>query len=424
MTGGRATIQLSRRFYLIVVLSLVTLGTGMATGYALFYRLLYVLILTGVLSYLWSWLTMRSMEVTVHRRARQVSVGDSVEEEITVRNLSALPKHALEVQDTTDLPVVSTGMVVGLRGGSSGWWRIQTTPRTRGVYTLGPLRVSNVDPFGIFRRERYFGDKDTLTVFPRAFDLPGFKVPAADIMGDSSIRRRTHIIAPHASTVREYEAGDSLSRVHWNTTARMGKLMSKEFDLGRAAEIWVLLDLHGDVRAGELEESTDEYGASVAASLARRYVGADLPVGLLAYGDQRYFLPAETGSSHLERVLFYLAMARAEGDTPLGVVLPKEELLWTHQSSLVVITSSPNPEWVVALGELSKRGIKVLVVLIDGESFGGDLDASDVIAAMYSRGLSTHVVRRGEDIPTALSRLDNTSVASEGVRLEEVLSTG
>jgi hypothetical protein len=116
-------------------------------------------------------------------------------------------------------------------------------------------------------------------------------------------------------------------------------------------------------------------------------------------------------------------MARAEGETPVEVALPKEELLWTHQSSLVAITSSPNPEWVVALGELSKRGVKVLVVLIDGESFGGDLDTSRVMEAIYSKGLPTHIVRKGEDIPTALSRRVNAAVAGDTERFEGVLST-
>ncbi len=44
--------------------------------------------------------------------------------------------------------------------------------------------------------------------------------------------------------------------------------MSKEFDLGLSSDVWLLVDLHRDVQAGELEDSTDEYAVSIAASLA------------------------------------------------------------------------------------------------------------------------------------------------------------
>ena len=70
--------------------------------------------------------------------------------------------------------------------------------RRRGVYTLGPVRVSNTDAFGIFRRERFFCDTDQLIVYPRTHYIPEFAIPAADLSGDSSTRRRSHDLTPHA----------------------------------------------------------------------------------------------------------------------------------------------------------------------------------------------------------------------------------
>ena len=78
--------------------------------------------------------------------------------------------------------------------------------------------------------------------------------------------------------------------------------MSKEFDLGQSSDVWILVDLHRDVQAGELEESTDEYAVSIGASLSRKYLEAGLPVGLVAQGDRRYFLPADTGTGQFDRI--------------------------------------------------------------------------------------------------------------------------
>ena len=68
--------------------------------------------------------------------------------------------------------------------------------------------------------------------------------------GDNTTRKRSHDLTPHAASVREYAFGDSISRVHWNSTARLGKLMSKEFDLDRSGDIWILVDLHRGCSGG------------------------------------------------------------------------------------------------------------------------------------------------------------------------------
>ena len=397
----------------------VTVFTGAATGFGLFYRLAYILAITLALSYIWNWYSLRSLEIKVERRSRRVRVGDDVEERITVRNHGALPKPTLEVEDLTELPGYSSGMAVSLATRGFRSWRTTMPARKRGVYTLGPVRVSNTDAFGIFRRERHYGGTSTLTVLPRTHNIPEFAVPAADLSGDSSMRKRSHDLTPHASSVRDYAFGDSISRVHWATTARMGKLMSKEFDLGQASDVWVLVDLHRDVQAGELEESTDEYAVSIAASLVRKYIGLGLPVGLLAQGDERYFLSADTGIGQFDRSLEFLAMSKAEGTMPLEALLPREEQLWGYNSSVIIVTPSSRLEWVTATRELTRRRIRVAVILLDGASFGGFFNTLDTVPSLYLSGIAPYVVSKGDDIPVALSHVFSSPDISVAEDAEE-----
>ncbi len=398
-------VFLLKRFYLVLALLGVTLFTGMSTGFSLFYRLVYILGLTLIISFVWNWLSVQSLDVRIERRTRRARVGDAVEERITVRNLSVLPKPVLEVEDMTDMPGYSSGMAVSLASKSFRSWRTSAPARKRGVYTLGPVRVSATDAFGLFRREKFFGGTDTLVVYPRTYDLPGFAIPSAYLSGDSSAKKRSHELTPHASSVREYAFGDSLSRVHWTSTARLGRLMSKEFDLGLSSEVWVVVDLHRDLQAGELEESTDEYAVAIAASLARKYLENELPVGLIAYGDRRYFLPAEPGAGQLDRVLEQLAMSKAEGRAPLEEVLSKEEALWSYHSTLVVVTPSHRREWVVALSELAKRRVRIAAVLVDGASFGGIFNTLGLVSELYLAGVPAYVVRKGDNISLALGQV-------------------
>ena len=386
-------------------LIVATLYTGMSTGVGMLFRLVYIFGLTTILTYLWNWLSLRWLQVEVDRRSKRVRVGDVVEERIIVRNLSPVPKPMMEVEDLTDLPGYSSGMALSLSGRGFRSWRTASPARKRGAYTMGPVRVVITDAFGLFRRERLFCGTDTLVVYPRTYDLTGFTIPAAYMSGDSTTRKRSLDLTPHAASVRDYSSGDSISRVHWNSTARLGKLMSKEFVHGLASDVWLFLDLHEDVQAGELEESTDEYAVSITASLARKYLMSQLPVGLIAYGDQRYFLPADTGTGQFDRVMEYLAMSKATGTVPLEAALPKEENLWGYHTSLVIITSSHHTEWAQAVRELAKRRVRVAVILVDGGSFGGYFNTLNVVPELYAAGVPPYVVRKGDDIPVALSNL-------------------
>jgi uncharacterized protein (DUF58 family) len=380
----------------------------LATGFDLFYRLNYILALTIVFAFAWNWLNVRGLRVAVDRRSRRVRVGDEVEKRISLQNLSRIGKPVLEIEDLSDLPGPSDGMAISLSAKGFRSWRSTATARKRGMYTMGPVRVSNTDAFGLFRRDRLFGESETLLVYPRTYDIPAFSIPSVHITGGGSARRRSHDLTPHAASVRDYASGDSVSRVHWNSTARMGRLMSKEFDLGFSSDLWILVDLQKDVQAGELDESTDEYAVSIAASLALKYLNAQLPVGLVAYGDQQYRLPSATGSGQFERIMEFLAISKAEGTLPLHEVLASEERLWGYNSSIVVITPSPRVEWATALKELTRRRVRVAVVLLDGKSFGGIFDSMTVSPELFDIGIPPYVVRQGDTIPVALSRTYTT----------------
>jgi uncharacterized protein (DUF58 family) len=120
----------------------------------------------------------------------------------------------------------------------------------RGLYTVGPLTVRSGDPFGLFRVRRTFGALHSLLVYPLPEALPHFWAPPAELAGDGRVRRPTHFVTPTAASVREYEPGDSFGRIHWPSTARLGQLMVKTFDVEPASDVWVVLDLQREVQAG------------------------------------------------------------------------------------------------------------------------------------------------------------------------------
>jgi uncharacterized protein (DUF58 family) len=281
-------------------------------------------------------------------------------------------------------------------------WRIRSKIGRRGLYSIGPVEVTTGDPFGLFKHRRTFGRAQNVLVYPRATELPNFSVPAANLPGEGRFRRRTHYVTPNASGVRQYEFGDSFNRIHWPSSARTGDLMVKIFELDPASDIWVILDLHRDVHAGSGDDSTEEYGVRIAASVARYFLTANRSVGFMAFGRAFDVLDADRGIQQYTRILESLAMAQASGDAPLGDLLANEARRFGRHTTVVVITPSTDEAWVAGLGALQQRGVKVAAILLEPSTFGGTSGALDVFASLAANDVFTYIVKRADDLQAAL----------------------
>ncbi|MBI2935932.1 MAG: DUF58 domain-containing protein [Chloroflexi bacterium] len=235
------------------------------------------------------------------------------------------------------------------------------------------------------------------------------------------MRLRTPQVTPHASTIREYKSGDSLNRIHWPTTARTERLMVKEFDQGVGGGVWLLLDMQKSAQAGSEAETTDEYGVTLAASVAKKHLEMGLPIGFLGYGEQRYFLPLRRGAGHLQQLMDQLARIKAEGTVPLHEVLLKEGDLFTRYTTLIVITPSLDPTWVSPLEILAGRRVKVVAMHLDAVSFGSRGSTTWASEALQRAGILTYVIGKGDNLSQAISLSKALSVHAQAPRRREVV---
>lgn len=408
-----------------LLLVLAALGTVSAmaavSGYWLFYRAAYVLGALVPLCFVWARLHLRGLEVTVERSQDRLQVGQETEARVHLRSASGFTKLWLEMEDLTDMPGGAPRTVVTLPARSSRNWKVKLACRRRGLFTVGPLRITTGDPFGLFRLTRTYGQARPLLVLPQPEELPYFALPAAQLPGEGSVRQRTHYITPNASGIREYYPGDSYNRIHWPTTARLGRLAVKTFEMDPASNIWIVLDLQRTAHAGEGEESSEEYGVRIAASLAWRFLRENSMLALLTSGADPTILEPARGLQQYTRILEALALARADGTTPLKSVLESEGRRFGRHTSVIVITPSVSEGWVFALGALGQQGARTVAVLLDPATFGAKDRDPLPHRALAAAGVTGYVVSRGDDIaimlgPAGLAGAQPAPKASAGVR--------
>ena len=403
--GLRAILRFGHRNHnlLFVVVALATMAVlAIISGYWFFYRGAYVIAgLIGV-CFVWARIHAGGLEVRVERTNDRLQVGQLAEARVRLKSHSSFTKVWLEAEDETNMPGKPVRTVVTIPAQGARNWKVIMHCARRGIYGAGPLKIATGDPFGLFRVTKSFGDRHQLLVLPRPEELPYFSSPVAQLPGEGTVRRRTHYVTPNASGIREYYPGDSYNRIHWRTTARLGRPMVKTFEMDPTSNVWVLLDLDEAVQAGEGDESTEEYAVRIATSLAYHFVQSNRMLGVMAYGEETVMLEPTRGSQQYGRILEAMAVARATGTTHLAEVLQEENRRFGRHTTLLVITSSSAEAWLASLETTVQQGTRAAFILLDAESFGAEGRPDLPLQALSALAVPAYVVRSGADISLVL----------------------
>jgi uncharacterized protein (DUF58 family) len=418
-----------KRNRIVLVLWVAVAAGAVGTGRDMLYNLWYLLTVVLAVSFVWAWSGVRWVQIERHTRTTRSQVGKVAEERLVVYNRAPLPKLWLEVRDNSSLPQHLVSRVISPLGAGKMYnWTVKTRCLQRGRFVLGPLTLTSGDPFGLFTFSRRVDElgQNALIVYPATVDVPAFAPLVGFLPGGDTIHRRTPYVTTNVAGVRDYAPGDGFNRIHWPSTARTGRLISKEFELDPTADVWLLLDLERVAQAelvwarlaAEREQrlpwepgpelvlvpSTVEYGVTIVASLAKHFIARDRAVGFIAYSYHREVIPADRGERQLAKILETLAVIRAEGQIPLAEIVAAEGMQLRRNTTAIIVTSSDQPYWIAAARSLTQRGIRTIAVLIDPKSFGHTRSNEPLATELAASGIPTYLVRAGDDLAQALAR--------------------
>ena len=390
---------------IVFILPAVFLALALAGGSELLLRLFFLSALLPIVCYVWTVFGIRGISVQAENPPEHCQVGERFQQEITISNSSRIPKLWLKVEQNSDMPRQRDATVLNVFPGGSCCWRTSVHCQHRGRYNLGSVAATATDPFGLFSRERNFGEPRSILVYPATFDLPLFRLSSFSDFGHGSGYQSIGQISPNASSVREFTTGDSLRHIHWHSTAHTDKLMVKVFDPDRSYNgsktVWVVLDMDRTSHLGEGEESTEEYGVTIAASLIRKHLGSGMRVGMVASSDQSHLFPPEREKDSLWSMLEALALMKATGNVPVGQLI-SENIERFRGNSVIIVTPSATDELADITPRLVNRTDSVAAILLDTASFGGNTGATSAARNPNLAGVKVYVVRKGDDLARAL----------------------
>ena len=385
------------------LLLLFTYLTGVRPAYAF----AYALCLLFLVAWAWPRAAIRGMALNRHLDPGTPTVGEPFEEVIEVRRSGFMPAPWVEVRDLSGISDYQPGRVISV-GSEPVTWKARGVYRRRGWMTFGPTSLRVREPFGLFNQELKLGQRTSVLVYPRVRPIPDLMTPSAQQVGNSQTLGAWADYPPETGGVRDYTTGDSFGRIHWPLSTKHGRLMSKTFEQPQTTDLWILLDLDRNVHFGEGEDSTVEYAISLAASMASQVHSRGRQVGLIANDSRGTILEPHRAVRQDRLILDYLAVAQADGRTPLTKTLAWERIRRLPRRAIAVITPSADPDWVRLLQAVRGRGTTLIVFYLDVTSFGGpDQNPSFDLG----QDVDLYVVRSGDDFGRLVRTRDAIRIA-------------
>ncbi|MCY4087134.1 MAG: DUF58 domain-containing protein [Actinomycetia bacterium] len=290
----------------------------------------------------------------------------------------------------------------------------------RGRYGISPAVVTVEDAFALASRQTEFAVQGALLVYPRLVELD-----ALFSDGGMHLASGRRLLIQRQSgfdfhSMREYEQGESLRRVHWPSTARRGKLMVKELEDAPREEALVLLDACASTVVGEGKDNTFELAVRAAGSLTRAQAARGRRVGLLLNDQARSYQAVHSLEGDWARAFELLAYAKADGLHPVAGLLTEGAGVASQVLHVTVVTSGLDARLADRLVQRTRGKRGTALVYIEGLSFsvsGASADRPPAIVhgqltRLERAGVPVAVLRRGDDLAERLAFQPSTTQAA------------
>jgi uncharacterized protein (DUF58 family) len=352
-------------------------------------------------TWLWTWLAERPVQLTLGAHPENALEGDRVTLTAEVARPSRIPLGSIAL----DLSLGRLGKRrERLRGhGRLARSRMDLGHLPRGVFAITDPEVVVGDLLGLVSvRPTVSCERLTLVVRPRLVALDGLFSESGRIGGDGRrlLLRRAAGFDFHS--VREYEQGESLRRVHWPTSARRGQLMVKELEDTAHDGVLVLLDCDPAGAVGAPPESSFDAAVRAAGSILQAHALRGRGATLVTTGCEAKVVPVRSSHGDLGAAVTCLAAANPDAPHRLTHVLHGNPSL-AGSAELVVVTATLDPAaFTAVLGVAARRAVSL--VWVDAASFAARPTRAEAgVLRVSTHGIPTAVVRRGDDLASVLS---------------------
>lgn len=178
-------------------------------------------------------------------------------------------------------------------------------PNERGNYLFDQARVLIRSPFKLWYRCLRLGEEEEVKVYPNFRELANYNLLAGSrhlgLMGIRKRRKRGEGLEFHQ--LREYVQGDAVRQIDWKATARMKKLISREYREEQDQRVIFMLDCGQSMRAKDEELGHFDHALNTILLLSQVALKQGDSVGLTTFAGTERHLGPRKGLAQLNLIL-------------------------------------------------------------------------------------------------------------------------
>lgn len=151
----------------------------------------------------------------------------------------------------------------------------------RGVYTISNIDVRIGDFLGLYNIDLHINDYLIVIVYPKLRELSKFKFDSRCSFGDTPIKNWLYKDRFLIKGIRDYNFNDRMKDIHWKATARMNKLMVKEYDCTTDTSLMIYINIGNKYEYDpNLDGLVIETAIEIAASIIKQCINEGISVGI------------------------------------------------------------------------------------------------------------------------------------------------
>ena len=275
----------------------------------------------------------------------------------------------------------------------------------RGIYDVGPFRVTYGDPFGFEEERLSFATDSKLIIYPKIVPFRNLGLPSRIAFGEIIWPQRIYQDPNMFRGLREYQRGDSLRDIYWPASANNGELVVKEYESTVTIENMIFLNLREQDYGISGLDAKIETAIETAASIANYLIQKNQSVGLASNGRDELrstsAIKAGQGKEHLMKMMEFLARIDTTRENDFLELTQEYSRQLATGSTIIAITRKDTKELIGLLLELCRKGLNAIVIVI-----GKDVRHGEFLNRQYTENL---VIYRLKDQSSIYSLEDKTA---------------
>lgn len=237
--------------------------------------------------------------------------------------------------------------------------RYEVLCKPRGVYKVGPATLRVRDAMALAESVSSGRRADRLVVYPAVESLSGLPVVRGQDPNVNSARANfSHSGGDDFFTLREYQRGDDLRRVHWPSSARRDELMIKQLEMPWQSRALVLLDIRAE--SYPTPDSFEHAVRGAASALRHLYRHGFSPT---LWSGQARGTPVSTSRAY-ELAMEELATVQTNSELDFSTLMSRLRREGLAGGALVMVTGVLDSDGVSVFKILSRDYSKTIVMTV------------------------------------------------------------